>query len=502
MRPVSDRVWLGAVLCVSAAFLSIELWLPLSNDNEIYQSMANELYRFHRWPYIGTWDMNFPGIVFMHWTSIVLFGNSPFGFHLFDACLHVVLASVLFTLFRRWLDARVAFTSVLFYQAHYLFTQSVIGQRDSFAVFFLAVGCLLLFSTRDELYRHRRLIAFATGLAFGMVCLFRVTYLLLVPIPLLFYWQNAGLRRQIAPYILGVCLILGAAVCSYLLQRGALMEAYRSTILFNLELYGAASASMWLFFLRTKPSIVLPIVLGVAFIIFRGRRLFSPFQKIWSAVRVPSKQEGQVIIAIAAVAFLSLFVMRKFFSYHYEILILIGSAFAGIAISACVTASERRVIRISMLLLLAGYLALEVSKLDFTENKISRGAAKAADYLDSHTGRSDRIEVADFSAALRWRVRVEPGTRFTTSHALFAATRDARHPAFQLEWQKEYVDTLRSLLPQYYVVSLENADIFPWAQEAPASLIHTIPNFDRLIFSSFTYDTTIEQYQIYKRKLN
>ncbi|HEY3874429.1 MAG TPA: hypothetical protein VGM92_03055, partial [Candidatus Kapabacteria bacterium] len=91
-------------MAVSLLLLSTHLALPLSGDNEIYQSMASDLFRFHALPYLGSWDQNFPGIVYMHWVSIVLFGNSAFGFQCLDLLVHVAMSVLLYRILRRWLN--------------------------------------------------------------------------------------------------------------------------------------------------------------------------------------------------------------------------------------------------------------------------------------------------------------------------------------------------------------------------------------------------------------
>jgi hypothetical protein len=498
MRPASNRTWLVLLLIATAALLSTELWLPLSNDNEIYQSMANELFRFHRLPYVGTWDQNFPAIVGIHWLSIALFGNSAFGFHLFDVCLHVLLSAILFALFQRWFSRPISFTGVLFYQARYLFTQSVIGQRDCLAVFFLAIGCWLLFSTKSR--RWSAWAPFLVGVSFAIVLLFRITYAPLAVVPILYLWYSSDRLRQIFTYAIGYCLPLLALLLIYLQHPGALRETYLSTITFNLKLYGAAPAPLSLFILRTKPPIVIPMLVGLMLVIFRGSSSRPNVRNVWQEVRRPSKPEQLVVISVAIVSLVSIIIMRKFFSYHYEPLMAIESPFAGLAIIAAYTATRNQVLRIAIIILLAGYASYEVLKLEFTPNGVSRESETAAAYINGQTNGVDRVEVADFSAALRWRIHAEPASRFTTSHALFATTQAATHPPFQRQWQLEYIDSLRFNRPRFLALSSETADIFPWARQGPSTLVHELPGFDSLVFVHYEYDTTIANYQIFRWK--
>src|SRR6185312_7701875 len=68
---------------VAAIFLlPIHLFVPLNSDNDLYQAMAVALVKGKGLPYIGSWDVNFPGIVYIHALGIALFGNTDVGFRI------------------------------------------------------------------------------------------------------------------------------------------------------------------------------------------------------------------------------------------------------------------------------------------------------------------------------------------------------------------------------------------------------------------------------------
>src|SRR5580704_12325465 len=91
------------VMAGSAVILLVTLLLPLGFDNDLYESMGWALYAYHGLPYLGSWDHNFPGIVFVHWASIALFGASDFGFRLFDYLVHIAMAGFYYRVLRNWL---------------------------------------------------------------------------------------------------------------------------------------------------------------------------------------------------------------------------------------------------------------------------------------------------------------------------------------------------------------------------------------------------------------
>src|SRR5438477_10582183 len=129
-----DRKYLFAALVGSLALLLCELLFPLSIDNEIFQSMAMDLFRYHQLPYVGTWAHDLPGTVYVHWFSILLFGGSAVGFRAFDVLMHLAMSWMLFVLLRNWLMARTTLIAVLFFNLHYISNFWLAGQRDEFAV--------------------------------------------------------------------------------------------------------------------------------------------------------------------------------------------------------------------------------------------------------------------------------------------------------------------------------------------------------------------------------
>src|ERR1017187_1840168 len=99
--------FVGAIIG-AAIILLVTLLLPLGFDNDLYESMGWTLYAYHGLPYIASWDHNFPGIVFVHWTSIALFGASDFGFRLFDYLVHIAMAGFFYRVLRNWLAPKVS----------------------------------------------------------------------------------------------------------------------------------------------------------------------------------------------------------------------------------------------------------------------------------------------------------------------------------------------------------------------------------------------------------
>ena len=80
---------LRSALLVSGLILLVTFLYPLSGDNALYMYMADLLLKGHL-PYLGSWDVNYPGIVFLHVPHVLLFGSSTLGFHAYDILLQLV----------------------------------------------------------------------------------------------------------------------------------------------------------------------------------------------------------------------------------------------------------------------------------------------------------------------------------------------------------------------------------------------------------------------------
>ncbi len=62
------------VVLASSLVLSLLFIEPFSFDNAVYPSIAADLLRQRRIPYLRSFDQNFPGIMLMHVLAITLFG--------------------------------------------------------------------------------------------------------------------------------------------------------------------------------------------------------------------------------------------------------------------------------------------------------------------------------------------------------------------------------------------------------------------------------------------
>ena len=231
--------FLFATLAGTILLLSIDLLLPFNRDNEIFQSMAMDLVRFGRLPYLGSWAHDFPGTIYAHWLSITIFGNSELGFRLFDLSLHLAMAWMFYSLVCRWLAPRTALLAVMLYMLHYISDGFVLaGQRDEFALFFMLLGTVLILETTGE-QRWKYLTGFGAGIALTMMFTFRATYGTFPLVGLAFLQFSIRNKAALSiSFMMGSACVLLALFIPYFLQTGGMEQVYLATIRYNLDIYG------------------------------------------------------------------------------------------------------------------------------------------------------------------------------------------------------------------------------------------------------------------------
>lgn len=516
----SHRKYLLATLVSSSFLLAFGLVEPLSGDNELYQSMASDLIRFHSWPYLGTWDQNFPGIVYIHWFSIILLGNSTLSFRVFDLIVHIAMSGMLFIVLRRWLSPRTACLAILFYNLFYISeTLGTAGQRDGYANVLFLLATLLLFNTRYSTEGSRRWSVgkvMGAGLcAAGMMAL-RPTYVAVIPLVLLYLRIASGEWKWSLAFLSGVALLSLLLTMPYLSAPGGLDQAYQSVVLYNLEIYGKYQRHLpWIYHqLNLRKLFLISGSLGVLIAATPSIRKHRVVRAVLDQVSSPTAGEKLLIGGYGLLGVASLIAMGKYWPYQFEPVILVLAPFGVVffeIFGRLIPWGSARWMALTVLLLYCLLRELPIGMFySFAANRVEHsnvGAtdsllnmyASVASYVNHNTLPNDRYECASRQAGIRWRSERMSASRFTTFYALTTFAPNGTHPEFQQVWRREYIDSLRSARPRLLVISheaVDSTDLFP---ESPAQSIHEIPGFDSEILSHYRPDTTIGGYTILKR---
>ncbi len=524
------RRYLIATLAATIALLSLDLFFPLSWDNEIYQSMASDLLRFHQLPYLGSWDQNFPGIVYMHWLSIALFGNSAIGFRLFDFTVHLGMAWMFFSLLIRWLAPRTAFLAVVLYMLHYIANGFMMaGQRDAFAVAFLLMGTLLLFAATKHLERStaKYFAAIGSGIALTIMFTIRPTYgtFTLVGFAFLLF-QDKNRIPLAASYTAGVTCVMLALFIPYAVRAGGIEQFYLCTVRYNLDIYGVIRTPLKLVFKEfwMRKLFFVPGFVGILLAIYPSLRRASSVRAFWQSITPPMLRQRWLFIGYGLSALISLLTMGKFLPYHFEPLMLVLMPFAALGIESLIAAIPGRpwkIVAIASLCIFSLfrvyplYLAtpfahailngepLEIPQSEMTSAEAgfrSNVDAEVAAYLDKTAPLGEHVACVTLTAGIRWRTAHPCVSRFTTFYPLSMCAPDGTHPEFQQAWRREFLDSLIADKPYYIVLGNGPAEIIDWVRIPPSQSIHDLEGFDSLILPHYQADTTIGGYTFLKRK--
>src|SRR5579883_476336 len=527
MNLTKARSYLLRALFGSLGLLAIDLVLPLGWDDQLFQSMALDLLHYHGLPYIGSWAHDFPGIVYIHWLSIIVFGDSHFGFRTFDVLLHIIMSGLLFILLRFWLNDRTALIAVLFYNLRYVAGGfALASQRDTYAMFFLVLGTLLLLRgiRRNSEPLYHILYLGGSGMALALVGSIRATYISFLLVPLLFIrLRSEDRKKDIAAYTVGGLIIAIAFVLPYLFIPGGVREAYIAVFQYNIDIYGPIHSSLHdlLHQIRTQKWFIFAGLLGVLISLnsFLGRRL--------SVVGTKSlaKPERVLILGYAIRGLASLMVMGKFMPCHFEPIFLILIPFAALFTEGVLIKVSNVYIRRSVVALLLVYAFFRIYPFPLFRSVIenigndrlienlqdasvsepmfrSSVDRSIANYINKFSPSNARFESCSLTSGIRWLTHRESATRFTTFYPLDMPLPSGLQPQYQLGWRREFIDSLESARPYFIVIGDGPKGSLDWVKETPLAAVHKIKGFDELIGSHYLFDTMIGGFFIYRRNSN
>src|SRR5581483_7431532 len=454
----NTRLWFLLSLAATAGILAVTLLLPLGFDNDVYEAMGRTLYAYHGLPYLASWDMNFPGIIFIHWASIALFGASDFGFRLFDYLTHIAMAGMYFAVLREWLNPFQRFTAVTLYALYYASGQwGLAGQRDEYAVLFLLIAVLVYFQWYARPGSKR---SYGPAVIIGVLCalafLVRPTYLLFLLSFSIVFARNPFLplkKSFLSALVVGFVVPTSILVLAYGVERNGIVQLYNSVIRFNLEAYSGISVPVHLFTIGRAP-IYIAAAIGLFFIARKKRSKGMPSSTQHAALK------RELLICFAVSALLSPIVMGKYFTYHFAPFMMIAIGFAAVGVNRMAEWISLPALRplsvVSLLIVFAAcYYPRQLIRIFLSElgneHPVERTYERVLDnsltgiraqndvvaYID-RTLESDRpIEVASFFPSLRWRSGRPMATRFTSLVPLVPAVRSV--PGYVSEWQREFI---------------------------------------------------------------
>jgi hypothetical protein len=122
-------------------------------------------------------------------------------------------------------------------------------------------------------------------------------------------------------------------------------------------------------------------------------------------------------------------------------------------------------------------------------------------YVSEHGRLRASVEVASFDPRLRFRLARPTAGMYPTLEALGYRTNPSDPHSFtnyQREWRKAYLDSLRVLRPEFFILS--RAPGAEYLQDPYADVLHYLDGFDSLLQAAYTRDTVIGTNEIYHLK--
>jgi hypothetical protein len=508
IEQIRPRAWFIGSLCAVSLLLLKHLLVPLNPDNDTYQSMAWQLYEYGRLPYLGSWDQNFPGIVYLHWLAIAVFGNSEIGFRALDAIFHLTNAALLFKITSNWFDPKMAALTSLLYALYYTHDSYwLAGQRDGFAVTFILLALWVFLNSKSS---GSLLLV---GLSIGCATVIRPTYGLFA-LALLFV-SKSSMRSKLRPALLmalGGTIVWSVQLVPYFFADGGLHECYMATIRFTADLYGGYALPWSNLLLWNRAQKIYFTILFIGLIVMAIRH-----ERIWPDD--PILQRLFLLLFIASL--LPVLVMRKFSIYHFDPLFTLLTPVCAYLLLR--TAEEFRKYRMIALVLFLAVIGIRMfprhvvkeylkapgsdlaSRLEHVYARIDSdslyGAAAERDlsqYVKINSPAEATIEFATIWPGAGWKAERRLAGRFTTWYALGMTRASGDHLEYQHQWQREYLDSIERVKPEMIIIAKGPRSFLLRSEHEPWNKYFMLPGMRELMQSRYEFDTVIRGFDIYR----
>lgn len=504
-------------LGLCALILVPTLAYRMTVDQGIFAYMGSQLLE-GRWPYLSTWESDYPGLMFLQAIEILLFGKSIVMFRLFDCLFQLGSAYFIYRITYRVGTRRAGavLAAVLFCLIYQGYGPWNTAQREGFALFFVLAGFWLFFTAE----RRRAIITgLAIGLGLGMALLIKPTVLALslFYLPLVFELRNRDAWKSLLSVVAGGVAPVAAVLAFYWIQ-GGLRELYEACVLFQytyttLLRTDASLPAYWLSKARRlgANAVWLPVV-------------YAPFL-LWGAER-----RHRVMLFLGYLGSLyAVFVQGTFAGYHYLPGLAIGAILIGnmsSQVSDLLFKQRRfpiigkawmlRDVAVAALILLALVVYIKPTtirnfvSLRFLErplpNEYRNGNVfdvtedyDVADYLKSRTEPSEPIQVWGYETLVYYLAERRAASRFQMTTPLVMRTAGQSLSPLQQKWRQEFMNDMMQQRPRY--VAVVRNDNWWWAPNNKSSeeLLNDFPEWKGFIDSHYRLEHTIGKFLLYQR---
>jgi Dolichyl-phosphate-mannose-protein mannosyltransferase len=534
-------------LGISAALLTVVVASPLSVDNLIYQSMALDLLRHGKIPYLGSWDQNFPGIILVHYMAIVLFGTHDISLRFLDLILQLGFAVLFYIFCRFWLQERAAAITVVLYIFYYVSGRgSIYGERDVYGVMAIIAGLYFIYRGTQigkSLNSHWDgcLELIIAGFFVGYSIIIRPTFVLSYVLIAVFLFsirkQTMGIWKQCQSVLLFCIAGMAPLLLLLLVYRaipGGLHALYMATIRFNLDVYTKFNGApefltllgIFIFFLGRGYLIPLAMVGRIA---LRNKSHSRPPRSPNPFLLRRLTRSEQWLYYSLLLSFLAIaIIQRKYLAYHFTPVYVLLCPFSAIGVEWMLTHLRGWFVRTSAVLVLVSlYIIFMVGDrreiVGFVQALFEGRNPVEAAYTMHHFSPSfgavpqrevlhflslpgndtGSLEICSFEPALRTHLNRTFASPYVMPTAI-AWSMDGgvlttpQFTNYQMAWRRAYLDSLCINRPIFIILARNTVC---WNLCDPyRTYLHNLPGFDSLLQASYRYDTAFGCYQIFRRK--
>lgn len=518
--PLPDWRYTALTITLCALILAPTLAYRMAVDHGVFAYMGAEVLE-GRWPYLGTWESDYPGLMFLQAAVIFLFGKSIFMFRLFDCLVQLGSAYLIYRIAYRVGSHRAAalLAAALFCLIYQGYGTWNTAQRESFGVFFILLG-YWLYLTAER--RSALITAMGIGLGVGIAALIKPTLLALSAFyaPLLLQLPHRQAWKPLLTALAGVLTPTAALLIFYWIH-GGLYQLYEACVLYQSvytsRLRGDAPAwSYWLSKVRRLGGHAVGLAILSALFLLSGR----------------SRRERFMLYLAYLGSVYAVFVQGTFAGYHYLQGLGVGSILVGNMFSR-ITAfafGDRRLhagpVRIAfqeiavfgMLLIAIPFYVTPQSVSAFLSfrflerplpNEYRNGnvfditeAYDVAEYLKTHTQPLEPVQVWGYESLVYYLADRHAASRFQMSHPLVMRIPGQPITLMQQRWRKEFMDDMLFRQPKY--IAVVTKDNWWWAPEQKTSeeLLDDFPEWKAFIQDNYTLEHIIGRFLIYHEKHN
>ena len=505
-------VW---ALIACALALAPTLTFRMGVDQGVFAYMGASLLD-GRWPYLHTWESDFPGLVFLQAGEILLLGKTVAAFRVFDLMCQLGNAFLIFRIGSRTSGrAGGLVAAVLFCLIYQGYGPWNTAQREGFGLPFVLSG-FWMYLTAER--RAPLLTAAIIGLGLGIAATIKPTLLALA----LFYAPLAPSVRNRRAAVLAAVAAAGlvapaAAVVIGYWVTGGLVQIYEACIayqsVYTARLRGQAPlVTFWLQqFGRLGLNAVVLLFAYLPFLVFPHMRrerlmLWLAYLGGICAVLTQGTFAGYHYLpglSIGAILIGSMFSLSTGWLHGRQVrlgrrrpasqLVLACMLLAGAALVYMRNAPLGNLATLQFLKPPAPNEFRNQTVFDFTESY------DVAAYLRARTQPDQPIQVWGYESLVYYLADRHAASRFQTTHPLVMRVPGGEPTPMQQRWRAEFMHDMSSQPPAY--VAVVQQDNWWWAPEERTSeqLLDDFPEWKAFIERHYTLEKSIGRFLIFRR---